>query len=70
MNRYYWSMSIRDARGESIGMSSSSINSLLDDALRMNAVAITFHRGHKMGRSVTLDEVRGILNPRKKASRK
>lgn len=48
-----------------MGMSCSNVESLLHDALRFNAVAITLHRGKKLGRRVTLNEVRGILRPKR-----
>jgi hypothetical protein len=62
---YYWSVDFRNAKGETWGMSSSNIEALLEDALRFNAVAITFFRGHKLGRNVDLSEVRGIFRRRK-----
>lgn len=61
-SRYIWSVNWRDAKGKTMGLSSSNIEGLLEDALRFNAVAITLHRERKCGPTISLESVRGILS--------
>lgn len=60
-HRHEWTVNFRDARGETLGISSSDVKGLLDEALRFNAVAITLFRGKRCGPNVTLSQVQGIF---------
>jgi hypothetical protein len=55
--QYTWSVNWRDAKGNTMGMSNSRPENLLEEALRFNAVAITLHRESKIGKLPTLKEV-------------
>ncbi len=58
---HMWSITFRNAKGETMGMSCADPSGLLDEALRFNAVAITLHRERKTGGYVETHKMRGIL---------